>query len=103
MTISEARLWGAIKARQTGARFRRQVPIGRWIADFASLDPRLVVEVDDRSHDYRDESLRNEDLARHGFSIVRFDNAEVAQDLDAVFNTIVTWVDHLRIHRTPPY
>ena len=38
LTISEARLWSGIKNKATGARFRRQVPIGPWIADFACLD-----------------------------------------------------------------
>jgi hypothetical protein len=53
MTISEAALWRGISRRQTGARFRRQVPIGEWIADFACFDPKLVIEVDGESHDWR--------------------------------------------------
>jgi very-short-patch-repair endonuclease len=102
LTVSEAHLWSALKTKQTGVRFRRQVPIGRWIADFACFDPRLVIEVDDTSHDYRDESKRNADLAAEGFAILRFDNKEIAQDLNAAFNSVVFWIEHIRQHGHPP-
>jgi hypothetical protein len=49
MTVSEARVWGAIKNKTLGVRFRRQVPIGPWIVDFCSLDPRLSIEIYDTS------------------------------------------------------
>ena len=102
MTISEARLWSAIKGGQAGARFRRQVPIGRWIADFACFQPRLVVEVDDLSHDFRDDTERDADLASEGFSILRLDNKDIAMDLDASFNSVVYWIEHMREHGRPP-
>jgi very-short-patch-repair endonuclease len=88
MTVSEARLWSRIRRRALGVRFRRQVPIGMWIVDFACLRPRLVIEVDDRSHDWRDEQFRTMHLREQGFHVVRFTNKQVATDLDAVVNTI---------------
>lgn len=48
-TESEARLWSALKARQLGVSFRRQVAVGRqFIADFCAPSIRLLVEVDGR-------------------------------------------------------
>ena len=102
LTISEARLWSALKSRGAGARFRRQVPIGRWIADFASLRPRLVIEVDDLSHEWKEEQERTAYLESVGFAVLRFDNEEVAKDLEAVVNTILLWVEHLRRTGKPP-
>jgi very-short-patch-repair endonuclease len=96
LTVSEARVWGAIKACQTGAKFRRQVPIGPWIADFASFHPKLVIEIDDESHDWRDETERTEYLWQQGFRVLRFRNEEVAKDLPGVFSTIENWVEILR-------
>lgn len=67
MTISEARLWVAIRGGLVGARFRRQVPIGYWVADFASLNPRLVIEVDDTSHDPATNRFAPDISRRKGF------------------------------------
>jgi len=51
LTPSEARLWSALKARQLGVQFRREVPLaGRYIVDFCAPSVRLVVEVDGGCH-----------------------------------------------------
>jgi very-short-patch-repair endonuclease len=102
MTVSEARLWRAIRKRSTGARFRRQVPIGHWIADFASFDPRLVVEVDDPSHEFRDESIRTRYFESKGFAMLRFTNRQIAQELPEAVGTIQVWVEHIRRHGVAP-
>jgi len=92
MTDSEARLWACIQRSQLGARFRRQVPIGPWIVDFASFNPRIVIEVDDRSHYWRDEEERGRYLRSCGFEILRFDNRDVALAIDGVVRSIRTAV-----------
>src|SRR5215472_8335447 len=57
MTEAEKRLWQMLRSRQTeGYRFRRQVPIGGFIADFACHAARLIVEIDGRQHDPSSES-----------------------------------------------
>ena len=96
LTVSEARVWSSIKSGRAGARFRRQVPIGSWIVDFACLDPKLVIEIDDESHDWRDETTRTEYLWDQGFSVLRFRNEEVAKEIQAVVNTIENWLRILR-------
>ena len=101
MTISEAAVWAAISRRQTGARFRRQVPIGQWIVDFACLNPKLVVEIDGSVHDNRDERVRTAYLESLGFTVLRFDNDEVADPFLDVSSTIRRWVEALRAGRDP--
>jgi len=96
LTISEARVWSVIKAGRTGARFRRQVPIGRWVVDFACLDLNLVIEIDDTSHYWRDETARTGFLCAEGFRVLRFTNEEVAKDIHGVKSTIELWVAILR-------
>jgi very-short-patch-repair endonuclease len=52
MTLSEWRLWCALKGRQLdGWKFRRQAPIGPYVVDFVCFAARLVVELDGASHD----------------------------------------------------
>ena len=102
MTVSEARLWKGTRNRSTGARFRRQVPIGHWIADFASLDPRLVIEVDDLSHELRDELVRTRYFRSQGFVILRFTNEQIAKELPEAVSRIERWVAFVRRHRTAP-
>ena len=77
-TISETNLWQSIRKRQLGVRFRRQVPIGLWIVDFACLDPKIVIEVDDSSHHWKDEQDRTDFLEAQGFTVLRLDNKEIA-------------------------
>ena len=95
MTVSEARLWVSIRGGATGARFRRQVPMGHWIVDFASFSPKIVIEVDDRSHDFRDERWRSAFIESQGFVILRFWNVEVRDELDAIVQSIEAEVARL--------
>ena len=101
LTPAEARMWTFLKGTQTGVRFRRQVPIGAFIADFASLQIRLVIEVDDTSHQWRDESERTAYFQSVGFLILRFTNREVAFEFHQVHATVVWWVAALRRGQHP--
>jgi very-short-patch-repair endonuclease len=52
MTEAERRLWQILRSHQNdGYKFRRQVPVGRYIADFACHEARLIVEIDGGQHD----------------------------------------------------
>jgi len=96
MPWSEARLWMAIRNKATGARFRRQVPIGRWIVDFASLRPKIAIEIDGDSHYDHDETERTTHIESQGFTILRFANEDVLQDVGGVIDTISAAVERLR-------
>jgi very-short-patch-repair endonuclease len=84
-TLTEALLWGALRARQLGVTFRRQVVLGRFIADFAASECRLVVEVDGgyHAHTVARDARRDRDLAKLGYRVVRVPADLVLQDLAA--------------------
>ena len=92
MTPQEVKLWVRLRAlREQGHHFRRQVPRGRYILDFACLKSRLNVEVDGAQHAFdahlvRD-ARRDEYFSKRGFRTLRFWNNEI-QNLDGVIETI---------------
>ena len=80
MTEAEKRLWQILRSRQTeGYRFRRQVPIGGFIADFVCHEARLIVEIDGGQHDPSSEAeaSRTRFLEAEGYRVLRFWNNEV--------------------------
>jgi very-short-patch-repair endonuclease len=90
-TDAEQRLWSRLRGRQLdGCRFRRQAPLGPYVADFVCFAARLVIEIDGGQHSWR----ANEDAARtswfepNGFRVLRFWNNEVLGDLEGVLETI---------------
>lgn len=88
-TIAEARLWDELRElRRQGYHFRRQVPLGSYIVDFACLDQRLIVEVDGYQHlsgeGAAKDAARDAHLAWRGFKVLRFTNADVSDKLDGV-------------------
>ncbi|PDT14919.1 hypothetical protein CO670_20495 [Rhizobium sp. J15] len=93
LTKAEAAMWNMLRdLRPHGARFRRETPIGPYIADFAWLSARLIVEVDGDSHETtagrRHDLARDAFLRNQGFDVLRFDNAQVLDGPDYVFITI---------------
>ena len=86
MTDAERCLWQALRLRQVGARFRRQAPVGPYIADFICFNPRMVIEVDGGQH--AEETTKDEDrdawFAKGGFVVLRFWNNEVLGNIDGV-------------------
>ena len=93
MTAAERRLWYALRAKRLdGAKFRRQVVIDRYIADFACRIPcMLVVEVDGDTHVDRQryDAARTAFLKGRGYHVLRFTNDEVMSNLDGVLTAIV--------------
>lgn len=84
-------LWSLLRNRQLdGLKFRRQVPLLSYTVDFICIDRKLVIEVDGRQHrweaDY--DAARTGEIERHGFKVIRFSNAEVLNDRDAVVAAI---------------
>ena len=86
MTDAEQKLWRAIRGNQLGVKFRRQHPIANFIADFVSLDPKLVIEIDGGQHadDASYDLERTKRIEVHGFKVIRFWNNEVLENLDGV-------------------
>jgi very-short-patch-repair endonuclease len=93
MTHQEVRLWLRLRElKPQGFRFRRQVRIERWIADFACFQNRLIVEVDGMQHGFEQgmikDALRDQFLASQGFVTLRFTNDDVFSNIDSVVETI---------------
>ena len=89
MTDAEQCLWRALRRHLLGARFRRQCPIGPYIADFASLHPKLVVEVDGGQHTTAVDHHRDAFLRARGFRILRFWNHDVLGNPEGVLDVIL--------------
>ena len=90
-TDPERLLWSRIRHRQLGGfKFRRQHQVGLYICDFASVDGRIIVELDGGQHAERTayDHRRDAFLRSAGFRVIRFWNADVLGHLDTVVETI---------------
>jgi very-short-patch-repair endonuclease len=89
-TDSEAVLWRALRSKQLGVEFRRQVPILRFIVDFLAPAARLVVEIDGGYHArrIRADARRDEKLWRAGYRVLRIREEHVAHQLPEVLGLI---------------
>lgn len=90
-TEAEKRLWSILRDRQQGgATFRRQHPIPPYVADFACVDARLIVEVDGGQHAGAPHDAQREAyLQRQGWRVLRLSNADVLADLDDLARRIM--------------
>ena len=90
-TLAERALWTLLRDRRLDTlKFRRQVPIGPYVADFACMASRLVVEVDGGIHRLKQEEDASRDawFAAEGFRVLRFGNEQVLHDGDAVLAAV---------------
>ena len=96
-TEAETFLWGQLRGRRfSGFKFRRQVPLGNYIADFVCLDRRIIVELDGGQHNGTDQKAydarRDAWLRREGFVVLRFWNCDVFTEWEAmaegIWNTL---------------
>lgn len=91
MTDAERRLWQCLKQREVdGFKFRRQHPFGDYVLDFVCLEAMLVIEVDGGQHleNRGYDAVRTGNLKSAGFTMLRFWNNEILQDIEAVKESI---------------
>ncbi len=92
MTECETILWKALRTELTGFRFRRQHPIGDYIADFICIPAKIVIEVDGGYHNEPEQQKADEDrsefLISKGYRVIRFKNEEISNDLQKVMTRI---------------
>ena len=101
-TPAEARLWARLRGRQLhGAKFRRQVPVGPFIAEFLCKELSLVIEADGGQHgDQEDyDARRTAWLEAEGFQVLRFWNHDVLTDIDNVMEVIGEAVHNAQLAR----
>jgi cyclase len=92
MTQAETILWGYLKGNKLGVRFRRQHPLGIYIADFYCHKHKLIIELDGSIHQLLEiaanDIIRQRSLESDGFKILRFSNQEIFNQLEKVLTTI---------------
>ena len=89
-TSSEFALWQAIRRKQLGVAFKRQYPVGKYIADFAAPSAKVIVEVDGGYHASRAaaDARRDRYLQRAGFRVVRIPAEVVMRQLPLALEQI---------------
>ena len=91
MTDAEKILWACLSKNQlNGVRFRKQHPVGGYIADFYCHEFKLVIEVDGKIHDKQKDydEMRDRELGALGLKVIRFTNAEVVANIEGVLGKI---------------
>ena len=106
MTRAETLLWRYLKAGHLdNLAFRRQVPMGDHIVDFACHSARIIVELDGESHDFAErqgrDRARDRWLAGRGYIVLRFTNDQVLTNLEGVLFT-VRETAQARLRGAPP-
>ena len=90
-TDAEKKMWRFLRSREfEGVKFRRQQPLGSYIADFCSHQARLIIEVDGSQHasDKGKDAKRTEYLNSVGYQVLRFWDNEVLNNMDPVLEKI---------------
>ena len=90
MTDAERKLWQALRAKRfRGAGFRRQAPLGPYIADFVCHKLKMVIEADGGQHSGSERDVvRDEWMVRESYRVLRFWNNEVLGNFEGVMDRI---------------
>jgi very-short-patch-repair endonuclease len=91
MTEAERKLWSTLRNSQLdGAKFRRQQPIGPFIADFVCQQARLIIEADGSQHSESAGDVRRTTfLESKGYRVLRFWNNDILKTLEGVAESIL--------------
>jgi len=89
-TKAERIMWERLRNKQLGPKFRQQHIVNKFIVDFCSIEKALVIEVDGDIHDKQKEAdeQRSKILEKEGFTIIRFKNDEVINNIELVISKI---------------
>ncbi|WP_372732092.1 endonuclease domain-containing protein [Novosphingobium sp.] len=100
-TPIERLLWRHITGGAVGAKFSRQMPIGPYFADFLCREWKIVVELDGHSHDLRPDydAARDRFMADAGYQVLRFTNADVRENCEAVVAMIALAIEAARVRK----
>ena len=90
-------MWNMLRMEPLkGQHFRRQVQIGPYYADFASLKAKLVIEVDGAQHYYNEafayDQRRTHFIEGAGFRVIRFTSIDVGRELSGVYQAVLAAV-----------
>jgi len=89
-TKPELKLWRMLRSSQlNGFKFRRQVALPPFVADFLCPSKALIIEIDGWTHDPDRDRRRDDLLGARGYTTLRFTNADVIENIDGVLVTIL--------------
>jgi len=93
MPDAEYKLWQELRRKQIyGHHFRRQHPIGPYVADFACVKEKLVIEADgyghSETHEIEHDEKRTAYMNKLGWRVIRFRNEDIYDDVDGVVEAI---------------
>ena len=95
-TLGEVLFWGAVRRRQLGCEFHRQVPVDSFIVDFFCHEKMLAVEIDGSGHDDEErmkyDARRQRLLEQRGIHVLRFTERDVRDNLTGVVSTLMDWL-----------
>lgn len=105
MTRQERRLWPKLRDlnHSIATHFRRQAPVGPYIADFADLGRRLVIEVDGGGHGGERDKARDLWFAAQGFAVLRFWNTDVDGNLEGLMQVVLDVLERGPPPPAPPH
>jgi len=111
-TDAERKFWFAVRGRQFGGyKFKRQYPVGPYIADFVCLEQKLIVELDGGQHGLAEHEeydvARTTYLKMRGFRVLRYWNDELLRMPDVILEDVLRALtapspDRLRRSTSPP-
>jgi len=92
-TRAELLLWLYLRNKQVkGIKFKRQVPIGRYIVDFASIQQKLIIEIDGGQHNEdiqkQKDNQRTQFLESQGYRVIRVWNNEIMHNIEGVVEVL---------------
>ena len=97
MSGTERRVWYHLRGKQVaGFKFRRQLSIGPYFADFVCLSARLVVEIDGEFHEEGSDRKKTTYLESQGFQVLRFRASDTDQHLGDVIDSIYWKLDEIQ-------
>jgi len=89
-TETERFLWYHLKDKFPTIHFRRQFPIGNYIADFVAVKNKLVIECDGGQHTKEKDKAKDDFLKLQGYKVLHFWNQEIFKNTDGVLTVIYT-------------
>jgi very-short-patch-repair endonuclease len=94
-TDAERVIWFRLRDRRlNGLKFKRQVPIDKYVVDFCCAEARLIIELDGGQHATRDETNRTAILEALGYVVLRFWNNDVLSNTDGVLEEVLSAINH---------
>ena len=101
-TDAEQKMWYLLRRNQIlGLHFKRQKPIGKYVADFVCASKKLIIEIDGGQHNENENKIKDDERTKYfenlGYKVIRFWNNEVIENIEGVkeflYNFLTSLID----------